>query len=245
MNFLENYYNINDDEIVINAKQGSDFAKVVANDFNPIHNTDAKRFCVPGDLLFAIALNQYGLHTQMKFQFRELVKADISLTYPPKLNTLDSVQIEVVNSRDKTVLDVLASGKSSKNSKQLEQLIKNYVAFSGQNFPHILVPLMKQHNVMINPSRPLVIYENMSLNFDTLDFTSIDIALEDASLSVNGKRGDTKLYFVITSKGKKVGSGIKSLVLSGLREYEQSSIDQMCQEYAHSVSTAKKENKEL
>ena len=44
----------------VSAEQGSRFAKEVAGDFNPIHDHDSKRFCVPGDLLFAIALSDFG-----------------------------------------------------------------------------------------------------------------------------------------------------------------------------------------
>lgn len=236
MQFLDKYYQESNNEFVISAIQGNNFAKEVANDFNPIHDTHAKRFCVPGDLLFAIALNQYGLHEQMTFQFRELVKADSRLIYPSSSDTDRDFQLNVINSRDKTVLGVSAKGKSSMNTDQIEQLIKNYVAFSGHNFPHILVPLMKQHNVMINPTRPLVIYENMSLNFTTLEFTDIDIHLDQTSLSVEGKRGDTNLHFIIESNGEVIGSGIKKLVLSGLREYDQSAIDDMCLRYQQSVN---------
>lgn len=236
MNFLKDYYSQSETETVISAAQGNDFAKKVANDFNPIHDTAAKRFCVPGDLLFAIALNQYGLHSNMKFQFRELVKADSRLHYPVKPNDSPEFQLDVINSREKTVLSVNASGDVSQDDNQIEQLIKKYVAFSGHNFPHILVPLMEQHNVMINPARPLVIYENMSLAFESLEFADVEIALESTSLSVDGKRGDTKLNFTITSDGKKIGSGTKTLVLSGLREYQQSAIDDMCQRYAQSVA---------
>ena len=236
MNFLKRYYKKENNEVVISATQGNDFAKKIANDFNPIHDTNAKRFCVPGDLLFAIALNHYGLHKDMTFQFRELVKADSRLIYPSKPDNSLEFQLDVINAREKAVLNVQAKGKSSQDAQQIEQLIRNYVAFSGHNFPHILVPLMQEHKVMINPARPLVIYENMSLHFDTLEFADIDIELERASLSVDGKRGDTNLHFSISSEGIKVGSGLKKLVLSGLREYQQAAIDDMCQRYAESVS---------
>ena len=236
MNFIEKYYNKNNDEIVISATQGNDFAKEIANDFNPIHDTDAKRFCVPGDLLFAIALNRYGLHKEMKFQFRELVKADSGLTYPTKPSSQQDLQLDVVNDRSKIVLSLQASGECSNNNQQIEQLIRNYVAFSGHNFPHILVPLMRQHNVMINPIRPLVIYENMSLDFTTLEFIDLDIALAQTSLSVDGKRGHAELHFIITSDGENIGSGLKTLVLSGLREYDQVAIDDMVERYGQKVS---------
>ncbi len=33
----------------------------VVDDFNPIHDEDNKRFCVPGDLLFSVLLANVGL----------------------------------------------------------------------------------------------------------------------------------------------------------------------------------------
>ena len=77
MDFLTPYIDYDGDErITISAEQGSHFAKDVAGDFNPIHNTDAKRFCVPGDLLFAITLLRYGLRSKMDFRFLEMLPAD-------------------------------------------------------------------------------------------------------------------------------------------------------------------------
>ena len=77
---------------------------------------------------------------------------------------------------------------------------------------------MQEHKVMINPKRPLVIYESMSLNFKELDFTSLEVALADTSLDVQGKRGEAKLQFdLLAENQRKIGTGVKSLILSGLR----------------------------
>ena len=42
--FLENYCRITDDKMTFTRQQASDFAKQIADDFNPLHDTDAKRF---------------------------------------------------------------------------------------------------------------------------------------------------------------------------------------------------------
>ena len=52
--FLAPYFSEQNQAISVSAQQASDFAKKIAQDFNPIHNVGAKRFCVPGDLLFAL-----------------------------------------------------------------------------------------------------------------------------------------------------------------------------------------------
>jgi len=219
--------------ICISAQQGNDFAKHIADDFNPIHDTDSKRFCVPGDLLFAIALEKYGIHQKMEFRFKELVKADIGLIYGPLSDTVD-----VVNERDKSVLEVQLNGEQSLDSQKVEQLVRNYVVFSGKNFPGILVPLMQEYQVMINPARPLVIYESMSLHFDTLEFSDLRIELAATSLEVFGKRGSAELNFSLYDNDIQIGKGLKKLVLSGLRPYEQDAVDSMCEQYSISKKVA-------
>jgi len=240
MEFLNDYYTkTSDGQVQVSDQQGSDFAKGVAGDFNPIHHAGSKRFCVPGDLLFAIALKEYGLHSKMSFRFRELIKADSKLKFPlyEAVDSSDiSTQLQVSNDRDKVVLDIECSGALTNKQQAIEQMLRNYVAFSGQNFPHILVPLMKQHNVMINPQRPLVIYESMAFEFSDLDFESLTINLEDTSLEVDGKRGTAQLHFSLKQGERQIGSGTKYLVLSGLREYEEEAIQAMCDEYLASKS---------
>ena len=230
MKFLSNFYSVSsDNQVSVSAEQGNNFAKHVADDFNPIHDTESKRFCVPGDLLFAIALEHYGLRESMSFRFQELIKADTALSYP----VVDAARAEfdVTCERSKAVLGIEFKGNSSTDAKKIEQLIRNYVVFSGQNFPHILVPLMQEHQVMINPARPLVIYQSMSLKLENLGFSQLDIELSKTTLSVNGKRGDAELHFVLSDGQKTIGSGIKKLVLSGLREYEPDAIAAMCAQY--------------
>ena len=112
-----------------------------------------------------------------------------------------------------------------------ENLIREYVAFSGQNFPHILVPLMAEKGVMINPARPLVMYESMSLRFERLDEKRIRLALSDTSLEVEGKRGRVKLHFDLFSGDTPVGYGTKHLALGGLQAFDQSVMDRVIEEY--------------
>jgi hypothetical protein len=232
MSFLAPYYATNDSKKVsVSAEQGSQFAKGVADDFNPIHDIDSKRFCVPGDLLFAIALDRDGLRESISCSFHELIKADTLLRYPAYSS---DEPLNVLNDRDKVALSVVCKGQGSEDDVKVEQLIRNYVQFSGQNFPHILVPLMQEHDVMINPARPLVIYESMSLEFSDLSFSELNIRLSNTSLDVQGKRGNAQLSFTVFDGDKEIGQGVKKLVLSGLRAYEQSAIDQMCDQYMSS-----------
>ena len=239
MEFLSQFYQAkNDQELLINSEQASAIAKQIAGDYNPIHDPDSRRFCVPGDLLFAIALDKYGLNSKMAFQFLSLIGADSVLSYPELDTGVAEHEIEVVNDKGKPVLGLQFSGQSTKEGAKLEQVLRQYVQFSGQNFPHILVPLMEQKNVMINPKRPLVIYEKMSFEFQSLDFQELKITLGDTDLDVDGKRGDATLNFTFIADGNIIGSGSKTLVLSGLREYDKLEVETMCNAYEASKPKA-------
>lgn len=67
--FIDQFSRQNGAQLSIGADQASDFAKTVSNDFNPIHDPGNRRFCVPGDLLFALAVERYGLAQSMQFHF--------------------------------------------------------------------------------------------------------------------------------------------------------------------------------
>ncbi|WP_338591721.1 DUF3581 domain-containing protein [Shewanella khirikhana] len=231
--FLEPFFTQTDETVTISPFQASEFAKRVAEDFNPIHDESAKRFCVPGDLLFALVLSHYGLSQKMQFKFEGMVGEGVSLNFPAEVG--DSFPI--CDSRDKTYLSVSRQGDVSRCETQIESFVRSYVSFSGLNFIHVLVPMMREHGVMINPDRPLVIYESMAFDLTTLDFDQVALELSDARLNVDGKRGDVTLEFALISDGKQVGTGVKTLVMSGLRALDEAALDGMAQFYEERRAT--------
>ena len=226
--FLDNYFNKNEGNINVSPQQASNFAKKVAGDFNPIHDEDAKRFCVPGDLLFALVLNNYGLSQNMNFTFSGMVGDGVDLVFPDASNS----SFTISDSNGKDYLSIEHEGETSTDPDLIQNLTRHYVEFSGQTFPHILVPLMAEHKVMINPDRPLVIYESMAINMNRLDIKDPVLELANSTLDVNGKRGSVCLEFNLKSGDEIVGTGEKKMVLSGLREFDQESIDQLVENYA-------------
>ncbi len=215
--FLKEFYSGTNDCINITAEQGSLFAKEIANDFNPLHDIDSKRFCVPGDLLFSMVLEKYGVSCKMDFTFSGMLGHGVTLSFP---ETQDD-HFEVEGSNDKTILKVDRSGEINKDVSMINELVRNYVSFSGQNFPYILVPLMAKQNVMINLTRPLVMYDSMSLYFERLNFTDPKVEMLEPELNVNGKRGNAFFHFQIKSGDNVVGKGFKKIIISGMREYEE------------------------
>lgn len=219
--FLDEFYQRSGDQIVISAEQGSRFAKEIAGDFNPIHDPAARRFCVPGDLLFSIILAHYGLSQSMSISFSGMVERDLPLNLPASKEG----DIELSDSAGKVYTKVVRSGQVNSDESVIEALSKKYVAFSGRNFPYILVPLMKKHGVMFNPKRPLVIYESMSFELESVELSSPDLTLVDSTLDINGKRGDAHFLFDILDGEKVVGRGDKKLIVSGLMPYEDEKMD--------------------
>lgn len=225
--FLKEFYSSKDQHVLIGADQASRFAKEIAGDFNPLHDADAKRFCVPGDLLFSLVLEKYGLSSTMTFTFSGMVGHDVLLNFPET----EEKTFALCDDSGRVYLKVERSGESSRDESVIENFIRNYVAFSGPNFPHVLVPLMASHNVMINTERPLVIYDSMSFELDRLDFNAPSLEAAETCLEVNGKRGDARLHFKVKAAGETVGSGFKKLVISGIREYDKALIDAFVKEY--------------
>lgn len=211
----------------ITGEQASDFAKTVSNDFNPIHDPENKRFCVPGDLLFALAVEKYGLSEKISVYFTGLVNADTQLIYPLTSNSPKTI----TDDRGKQYLTFDESGNKRLFDKDVEKLVRAYVAFSGQNFPNILVPLMAESGVMINPSRPLIIYQSMTLQLITLEFSTPSLFLSKRELNISEKRGDAYLFFDIFDGAKVIGKGKKHLILSGLKPFEKNKVNEMVRKY--------------
>ena len=225
--YLNPFHQTDNGFVSIQPEQASRFAKEVAQDFNPLHNPDSKRFCVPGDLLFALVLAKTGLSSKMVFNYTGMVGKDVLLSFPTDAGN----EFNIIDNQDKKYLDVTREGETSTDLAMIESFTRAYVAFSGHSFPHILVPLMQEHNVMINPDRPMVIYESMAFEFDRLDLTAPSLEFDKSELAVQGKRGTVTLNFNVLENGDVVGKGYKTMVLSGLREFDGDKVKTLVDTY--------------
>ncbi len=224
---LEQYFTPEEPFFSFSRSQACRFAKQIANDFNPIHDEDASRFCVPGDLLFSVALAKLGLQQSMHITFSDMVSDGVLLHFEHG----DAGHIDIQDESGKVYLSIRAEGEVSHDEAMISRLSQEYVAFSGKTFPHVLVPLWQDQGVMVNPARPLVIYQSMSLQLDTLDFQQPSLELTESSLEVNGKRGNARLRFDFKEGDRVLGHGEKHMVLSGLKPFEQSAIDNLIEFY--------------
>jgi len=225
--FLERYHSIQDGNLLISAQQGSRFAKEVAGDFNPIHNPDARRFCVPGDLLFALLVSHFGLFRQMTFHFRSLLGDSVPLTFREDADGL----IRVCDGRDKVYIEVECEGEPTHDQDIIEHLIRSYVAESGKNFPHTIKPLMEKEGVMFNPDRPMIMYQSMSLSLNTLDAPEPELELGHTELVPDGKRGSVTLDYRLMSRGEEAGQVSKKRVVSGLRDYDAQAMNAVVEQF--------------
>lgn len=213
---LNEYFKLDDGTLSFEPARASEFAKQVAGDFNPLHNPSNKRFCVPGDLLFSVLLNQYGLNANFAVEFLGMVDGGTAVTMPTELGS----EQRLCDTRDREVLVVSCSGEKTEDATFISELTEQYVRFSGKTFPDVLEPLMRDNNVMINPSRPLIIYQSMQLSLTALSGTNLNVELAGAELLVEGRKGTVQLAFTLKSGNERIGTGAKSMVLGGLRTYD-------------------------
>lgn len=228
--YLDQFHQADKHQVTITAEQASRFAKEIADDYNPLHNPGAKRFCIPGDLLFSLVLAKYGLSQKMCFLFKGMVGDNTPLNFTPT----DDPEFTLTDDRDKVYLEVQREGEQSHDQAMIEMLTRNYVAFSGQNFPHTLQPLLAEKDVMINQDRPMVIYERMSFELERVNLSKPTMEAAKADFEVNGKRGTANLNFIIKDDGTVVGTGFKRLIVSGLKPYEESAAQALVQAYLDS-----------
>ena len=213
---IDQYYTFENGKISFTREQGSNFAKQVADDFNPIHDPDARRFCIPGDLLFAIILAEYGLSQHMEFTFTGMVVDGIELVLPEP-----APELAINDTEGRQYLNIHSSGDNTRNASLIDTLTRSYVEFSGHTFPHILVPLLAEHKLMLNPDRPVAIYESMAIDLDRLNITNPVLESASSSVKITGKRGDATLAFNLVENGSVIGRGMKRVILGGLRDYDE------------------------
>ena len=84
---------------------------------------------------------------------------------------------------------------------------------------------------MINPARPLIIYKDMAVHIDRFPAGELMLEFAGASMEVDGKKGSVKLEFDLFVDGLSIGHGTKDMVVSGLRDYQQSEIDVIVSDY--------------
>jgi hypothetical protein len=216
---IDQYFSEPGGRICFTREQGSLFAKQMANDFNPLHDADAKRFCIPGDLLFAIILAKYGISQHMEFIFSGMVTAGVELVLPEP-----SGELHINDTNGREYLQVKRAGEIARSELLIQNLTQSYVQFSGQTFPHILVPLLAEQKRMINPDRPMVIYQSMTIDLDRLDIANPLLKGDYNKLEINGRRGSVELAFHLEDDGEIVGRGKKHMLLSGLQEYSADTV---------------------
>jgi len=224
---LSKFYKMEGQYVSFTREQASLFAKSVAGDFNPLHNVETKRFCVPGDLLFAVALTELGVCQSMRFDFESMVTEQTRVLLPKEL----SGEFSLLDQNDKPMMTIHSSGERNKNSHFISALIEKYVQFSGRTFPEIIIDLLRKNNVMINPARPLVIYKDMVVEIERFPDGELELDFSGAVMTVEGKKGTVRLEFDLFVDGQKIGHGTKDMVVSGLRPYEQSAIDTIVNDY--------------
>lgn len=225
--FLSGFHQSDGATCSVSADQGSRFAKAIAGDHNPLHDADAPRFCVPGDLLFALIIGHYGLAREIELTFKGMLRAEAPLSFPenpgPAFSICGEGDREYVSVTMQDALETTPAGRLA--------LVRAYVACSGQTFPDLLDPLLEAHGVMFNPDRPFVVYDSMQIQLLQPPQPDVSLQLEDSALKVEGKRGDARFDFVILQAGERIGHCTKQMVVSGLRDYDRDRMAELIARY--------------
>jgi hypothetical protein len=241
---LGSFWTIDGEHLRITPLQASRFAKEIAGDWNPIHDVGAKRYCVPGDLLFAVVLSRYGLRQRMAFRFEDMVGEGqvLRLPAPPSEATGGAgadaeAALILADVAGKPCLSVTLGGACSHDAVATEAFIRRYVSFSGRNFPHFLQPLMAEQGVMFNLDRPLVIYDSMAFALSApVPAAGLDLELSGRGLEVQGRRAVATLEFRISADGESIGEGRKRLLVGGLQAYDGERVQAFIDRYRGRMS---------
>ena len=213
---LSAFYHREGDRLWVDADQGSGFAKRVAGDHNPLHDVDAPRFCVPGDLLFALIAHRYGLAQRFALSFRGMLRADTPLVFPSRPGS----EFAIAGDDGREYVHVTHETPLPSDEAARLALIRAYVGCSGETFPDRLCPLLAEAGVMFNPQRPFLVYDSMALELERGPGIDVAVTSQDASLTVNGKRADVQFDYRIEDGDGVIGHAAKRMVVSGLRDYD-------------------------
>ena len=231
---LAPFHALNEGQVCISAAQGSRFAKHIAGDHNPLHDEDACRFCVPGDLLFALIVQRCGLARVMRLQFRGMLRGDTPLTFPDA----PGEQLAVTDAQGREYVIAHYEEPLTTPSAALQGLIQQYVACSGQTFPGLLHPLLRDQGVMFNPERPLVVYDSMGIQLQAPLTEPPVVRLRHSELTVSGKRGEVDYQYDILQAGRLIGECWKKMLISGLRPYDDAAMESMIERYRQRAAAA-------
>lgn len=224
---LSRFHHQDGDWLWVGADQGSGFAKRVAGDHNPLHDAEAPRFCVPGDLLFALVAHRYGLARHFALSFRGMLRADTPLHFPPRPGR----EFAIADNDQREYVYITHDAPLPSNEAARLALIRAYVGCSGETFPDRLCPLLAEAGVMFNPQRPFVVYDSMALDLERAPGIDVGVTPLDESLTVNGKRADVRFNYRIEDGNGVIGHAAKQMVVSGLRDYDAEAMDAVIEAY--------------
>ena len=98
----------------------------------------------------------------------------------------------------------------------------------------VIVPLMAEQDAMINPKRPMLMYQSMTIELDRLDITSPTLVASEPVFNYEGKRGSITLRFNLIENDEIVGRGEKHMLVSGIQSYDADAMQGLITAYSNS-----------
>lgn len=87
---------------------------------------------------------------------------------------------------------------------------------------------------MINPKRPMVMYQSMSIDLLRLDLNDISLEFDEEKTTVEteGKRANICLAFKLRCDNEVIGHGEKHMLVSGLLPFDENAIAGITADYS-------------
>jgi len=210
----------------IDKESGSNFAKDICKDLNPIHNVESKKFIMLGDFLFALYVNEYGFPKNREVIFKN----------PIKINSLENSGLEVIVSKEGIFVGNQKKVESSVEDFLFfdESLLLQYCEISGSLFPDKLWGVFESSGLMPNFKRGIVMYTGVNFGFNfNLDslYGDIELDLDNVDYEIVSNRLFLKANVKVDLNGENVGSICKNLVCLGCVDYNKEKFDFLVENY--------------
>lgn len=215
----------------------SAYARNVAKDFNPIHSHLAKKYCVPGDLIFALITEMHGAHNYMRVDFLNRVGAECKLFFDTKRIALALLDVD-----KKLYAELATAGDKSVCPKRLKTVSNVVVSCTSGYFPYKLIDNLREENVMLSIRRSMVMLKSIEVELRNIHSASSLVAkYQSSGLELSGKRGEVKVYFqLFDDDGISVGFVTKTVLIIGIEKFNDKASKQYLDDYEGIVQSPRK-----
>ena len=212
---LSEYYSTTGDRLIFDEVKASMFAKVFANDHNPIHDCNNDDFCIPGDLVLAVCHDLYGMGMLSQIKFHSPIHRSVALF----LKDVGDNKYLCVDDNGNRLFS-FSRGKPLLDYEEALGIILKTTSLTETLFEDAIYPQLKALNLMINPNKPSVLLTSTIISKYNQSESFSAIGSVESRAKGNVKRAQVvATYELYTSNDMVIGNVEKSLFISGLQDF--------------------------